>query len=143
MVAYFCMYVSVFMALITTLVLCARSQDFVMSVSVRRLHVVLSTAGFKGEGKPCRKTRETAALRIGFQNTSRNLPGSNPSHRCASSGPLPIQLPERPRIFVKLLPEFTEPVLRQSLILFFLRTSYSNLRKRNSSQILGSFLLQD
>ena len=31
------------MALITTLVLCARSQDLVMSVSVRRVHVVLST----------------------------------------------------------------------------------------------------
>ena len=34
----------------------------VMSVSVRRVHVVLSTAGFKGGGKPCRKTHETAAL---------------------------------------------------------------------------------
>ena len=67
------MYVSVFMALITTLVLCARSQDFVMSVSVRRLHVVLSTAGFKGEGKPCRKTRETAALRRGIQKSSVTL----------------------------------------------------------------------
>ena len=32
-----------FMALITTLVLCASSQDFVMSVSVRRVHVILST----------------------------------------------------------------------------------------------------
>ena len=31
------------MALITTLVLCARSRDLVMSVSVRRVHVVLST----------------------------------------------------------------------------------------------------
>ena len=31
------------MALITTLVLCARSQHLVMSVSVRRVHVVLST----------------------------------------------------------------------------------------------------
>ena len=31
-----CMYVCVFMALITTLVLCARSQDLVMSMSVRR-----------------------------------------------------------------------------------------------------------
>ena len=43
------------MALITTLVLCARSQDLVMLVSVRRVHVVLSAAGFKGGGKPCRK----------------------------------------------------------------------------------------
>ena len=32
-----------FMALIATLVLCARSQHIVMSVSVRRVHVVLST----------------------------------------------------------------------------------------------------
>ena len=47
-----CMYVRVFMALITTLILCARSEDLVMSVSVRRVHVVLSTAGFKGGGKP-------------------------------------------------------------------------------------------
>ena len=31
------------MALITTLVLCARSHDLVMSVSVRMVHVVLST----------------------------------------------------------------------------------------------------
>ena len=38
-----CMYVCVFMALITTLVLCARSQDLVMLVSVRRVHIVLST----------------------------------------------------------------------------------------------------
>ena len=37
------MYVWVFMALITTLVLCTRSQDFIMSVSVRRVHAVLST----------------------------------------------------------------------------------------------------
>ena len=37
-----------------------------MSVSVRRVHVVLSTAGFKGGGKPCHKTRETAALRRGI-----------------------------------------------------------------------------
>ena len=61
------MYVCVLVALITTLVLCARSQDLVMSVPVRRVHVVLSTAGFKGGGKPCRKTRETAALRRGIQ----------------------------------------------------------------------------
>ena len=53
------MHVCVFMALITALVLFARSQDLVMSVSVRRVNVVFSTAGFKGGGKPCRKTRET------------------------------------------------------------------------------------
>ena len=66
-----CMHVCVFMALITTLVLCARSQDLVMLVSVRRVHVVLSTAGFKGGGKPCHKTREAAAMRRGIQKTSR------------------------------------------------------------------------
>ena len=53
-----CMHVCVFMALITTLVLCARSQDLEMSVSMRRGQVVLSTTGFKGGGKPCRKTRD-------------------------------------------------------------------------------------
>ena len=57
------MYVCVSMALMTTLVLCARSQDLVMSVSLRRVHVVSSTAGVKDGGKLCRKTRETAALR--------------------------------------------------------------------------------
>ena len=61
------MYVCVLMALTTTLVLCARSQDLVTSMSVRRVHVVVSTAGFKGGGKPCRKTRDTAALRRGVQ----------------------------------------------------------------------------
>ena len=40
------MSVCVFMTLITTLVLCAGSQDLVMSVSVRRVPVVLSTAGW-------------------------------------------------------------------------------------------------
>ena len=38
-----CMYVWVFMALITTLVLCARSQDSLLSVSMRRVLVVIST----------------------------------------------------------------------------------------------------
>ena len=55
------MYAGVVLALVTTLVLCARSQDLVLSVPVRTVDVVLSTAGFKGRGKPCRKTRETAA----------------------------------------------------------------------------------
>ena len=61
-----CMYV-LLKELITTLVLCARSQDLVMSVSVRRVHFVFSTVGFKGGGKPCRRTRETDALRRGIQ----------------------------------------------------------------------------
>ena len=59
-----------FMAHITTLVLCARSQDLVMYVSGRRVHVVFSTAGFMGGGKSRRKTRETAALRRGIQRAS-------------------------------------------------------------------------
>ena len=46
-----CIYVWFFMALITTLVLCARSQDSLPSASVRRVNVVFSTAGFKGRGK--------------------------------------------------------------------------------------------
>ena len=76
---YFFLLVTVFMrsfyfeyvCVITTQVLCARSQDLAMSVSVRRVHVVLSTAGFKGGEKPCQKTRETAALQNGIQKTSR------------------------------------------------------------------------
>ena len=55
--------VCVLMALITTLVLCGRSHDLVMTVSVRRVHAVLSTAGFKGGGKPCRKTPEDAHVK--------------------------------------------------------------------------------
>ena len=63
-----CMYVGVFMALITTLVLCARSQDSLLSVSLGRVHIVFS---FKGRGKPCRKIREIAALRKGSQKIPR------------------------------------------------------------------------
>ena len=54
------------MTLITALVLCARFQDSLLSMSVRRVHVVFSAAGFKDGGKPCRKTPETAALRRGL-----------------------------------------------------------------------------
>ena len=57
------LYVWVFMARITVLVLFTGAQDSLLSVSVRRVHVVFSTVGFKGGGKPCLKTRETAALR--------------------------------------------------------------------------------
>ena len=46
-------------------------SGFSIVLSVRRVHVVLSTAGFKDGGKPCRKTRKTAALRRGIQRTSR------------------------------------------------------------------------
>ena len=65
------MYVCVFMALVTTQVLCAGSKNFVMSVSVRKAHVVFSFAGFKAGGKPRRKTRETAALPRDSQKASR------------------------------------------------------------------------
>ena len=68
---HLCMYVCVFIALVTTVVMCARSQDLVLSGSMRRVHDVLSTARFKGGGKPCRKTRETAALRRGIRKASR------------------------------------------------------------------------
>ena len=57
-----------FMTLATALVLCARSLDSVLSMLVRRVLVVFSTAGFKGEGKPCLKTCETTALRGVVQN---------------------------------------------------------------------------
>ena len=63
------------------------------------VHVVFSTAGFKGGGKSCCKTCETAVLRRGIQKASCTWSGSNPSHWCTSSGLLPIELPERP-IFV-------------------------------------------
>ena len=56
-----------FMELITAMVLRARSQDSVPSVSVRRVLVVFSAARFKGGGKPCPKTRETAAMQRGIQ----------------------------------------------------------------------------
>ena len=46
------------MALIIAMVLCTRSQDSLLFVSLRRVHVVFSTAGFKGGGKSFRKTRE-------------------------------------------------------------------------------------
>ena len=51
-----------FMTLVTAVVLCVRSQDSVLPVSVRRIHVAFSTAGWKGAGKLYHKTRETATL---------------------------------------------------------------------------------
>ena len=59
-----------FMAFTTARVLCTRSQNSLLPVSVRRVHVVFSTAGFKGGGKPCSKTRETAALQRGILKAS-------------------------------------------------------------------------
>ena len=58
------------MALLTALVLCVTSQDSILSVSVRRVHDVFSTAGCKGRGKPCPEVRGTAALRGGIQKAS-------------------------------------------------------------------------
>ena len=55
---------------ITAMVLCARSQDSALSVSVRRVGVVFSTAGFKGEGKPRFTTLEKDVLRGGIQKAS-------------------------------------------------------------------------
>ena len=69
---YVCMYVCMgFMALIIALLLCAMSQDSLLSVSVRRLHFVFSNAGFKGGGKPCPTTPGTAALRRVIQKPLR------------------------------------------------------------------------
>ena len=45
------------MALITAMIFYTKSQESLLSVSVRRVDAVLST-GFKGGGKPCPKTRE-------------------------------------------------------------------------------------
>ena len=73
------------MALITALVLRARSQDSLRSVSVRWVPAVFSTAGFMRGGKPCPKTRKTTELRRGIQKASRNYPSLNPSQGCTSS----------------------------------------------------------
>ena len=47
----------------------ARSGFSTVTVSVRRAHVVLSTAGFKGGGKS-NEARESAALPRGIQKAS-------------------------------------------------------------------------
>ena len=60
-----------FTTLRTALIFCAKSQDSLPSVPVRRAHVVFSTAGFMGRGKPCPQTRETAAPLRGIQKASR------------------------------------------------------------------------
>ena len=51
---YVCLFVCLygFKALTTSIALCARSQDSILSVSVRRVHVVFLSARFKGGGKP-------------------------------------------------------------------------------------------
>ena len=84
-----------FMALETAMVLCARSQDAVLSLSVRRTHVVFSTAGFTGGGS--RAPRQVKSPRYERHPESlAHLVGSNPSHWCTSSRLLRIELPERP-----------------------------------------------
>ena len=49
-------------ALIIAQVLCARSQDSLLSVSVRREHVILSSTGFKGN--PCRYVIRPSSNRL-------------------------------------------------------------------------------
>ena len=50
---YICMYVCMgFMVIMTAMVLHARPDDSLILVSVRGVHDVFSTAGFKGGGKP-------------------------------------------------------------------------------------------
>ena len=73
-----------FMALITAVVLCARSQNLLLSVSMRRAHVGFSTAGLTGGGKPCPKTHETTALRRDIRKASCTQLGSKPSPRASS-----------------------------------------------------------
>ena len=78
------------------MVFCATSQDLVMSVSVRRVQVVFSTAAFKSGGKSCPKTRETVTLWRGIQKAPRNKLGLNPSHCCTSTQFVPTELTECP-----------------------------------------------
>ena len=62
------MYVcSGLMTLITAMFLHTRSQDALQSVSVRGVHVVLSTTGFNGGENSHPSTRETASPRRGIQ----------------------------------------------------------------------------
>ena len=67
-----------FIVLITAMVLCAKSQDLLLSVSVRGANVLFSTAVFMDGRKPCPKTRETTALRRGIQKSFTHLAGIEP-----------------------------------------------------------------
>ena len=49
----------IFVAPITSMVWCARSQESLLSVSARRVHVVFSTSGFIGGGKRVVRRVET------------------------------------------------------------------------------------
>ena len=69
-----CAYMYVcFKALKTAMVLYARSQDLLLSLSVRRVHVVFLTNGCTHRGKQCPETRETAALRGAIQKASHSM----------------------------------------------------------------------
>ena len=86
---------AVCMVLITTMFLWARSQNWLLSVSVRREHllsciwrlfshsmaIVFSTSN--GEAKSCHETRDNA-LQRGIQQHGRNWLGSSQSHYCIS-----------------------------------------------------------
>ena len=74
-----------FMLLMPAVLLSTTLRDSLLSVLVRRIHVVFTIAGFKGGGKPCPKTHETATVRRDIQNPSRTKLGSNPRHWCTSS----------------------------------------------------------
>ena len=67
-----------------------------MSLLVRRAHVVLSTAGFKGGGNPCRKTRETSCAAERHPENPVHLAGFELSHWRTSSALLPIGQPVCP-----------------------------------------------
>ena len=49
------------LAFLPIMVVCTRSQDSLLLVSVLRVHVVFSTDGFTGGAKPSPKIRGTAA----------------------------------------------------------------------------------
>ena len=92
------MYVYVFMALVTTLVFYARSQDSIISVSVRKVNVVFSTVGFlrpeesrvvKHVKRP--RSEEASRKPRALSRVATQAIG------VLAQGFLPIELPEHPR----------------------------------------------
>ena len=85
------MYVGMgFIALITEMVLCARSQESLLSVSARGVYVVFWNARCNDRGKPCPKTRET------MTESLTHLAGIEPKplvHKLITA--LSIELPKR------------------------------------------------
>ena len=67
-----------FVSLLAAMVLCGRSQDSLLSVSMCWVRVVFSTTGFKGGQKPCQKTLEKGAFWKGNHPVSRTWLGSKP-----------------------------------------------------------------